>query len=254
MDNKTETTQINRLTGIWRFLTEAHPSITEVGERRRAQLLSALSLILVVSFTWAVLSNPSSFGVFFLLLGITLFAYLISRTKYFSIGAYFFSFGFTSVAYISLYNGSANSVDTAIASTVPIALILASAILSQRAFFLLVIATIAATGSIRAYADPKFLDDPLFSFGRTIGVTTSIGFILIGITAFRASVERARLREVQDVNTELEDLTTNLEQRVNERTSELEAANQRTSQRATQLQTITELSEAIAQFQDLNEL
>ena len=217
-------------------------------------MLSALSLILVVSFTWAVLSNPSSFGVFFLLLGITLFAYLISRTKYFSIGAYFFSFGFTSVAYISLYNGSANSVDTAIASTVPIALILASAILSQRGFLILVIATIAATGSIRAYANPKFINDPLFSFGRTIGVTTSIGFILVGITAFRASVERARLKEVQDINTELEDLTANLEQRVNERTSELEAANQRTSQRATQLQTITELSEAIAQFQDLNEL
>ena len=254
VNNKKDATQVNRLTQIWRSLTEAHPSITDIGERRRAQLISALSLILVVSFTWAVLSNPSSFTVFFFFLGLTLFAYLISRTKYFRVGAYFFSFGFTSIAYITLYNGTANSVDTAIASTVPISLILASAILSQRGLLALVITTVAATGSIRAYADPKYINDPLFSFGRTIGVTSSIGLILLGITAFRASVERARLKEVEDINTELEDLTSNLEQRVNERTSELEAANRQTLQRATQLQTITEVSEAISELENLNDL
>ena len=209
-NKSTQATPVNRITRIWRLLTEAHPSITEIGERRRAQLLSALSLILFVSFTWAVLSSPSSFTVFIFFIGITLLAYIVSRTSYYRIGAYFFSFGFTSIAYISLYNGSANSVDTAIASTVPIALILASAILSQRGFLILVIATIAATGSIRVYADPKFLADPLFSFGRTIGVTSSIGLILVGITAFRSSVERARIKEVQAINTELEDLTTTL--------------------------------------------
>ena len=253
-NKSTQATPANAITRIWRFLTEAHPSITEIGERRRAQLLSALSLILVVSFTWAVLSSPSSFTVFIFFLGITLLAYIVSRTKYYRIGAYFFSFGFTSIAYINLYNGSANSIDTSIASTVPIALILASAILSQRGFLILVITTIAATGSIRVYADPKFLADPLFSFGRTIGVTSSIGLILVGITAFRSSVERARIKEVQAINTELEDLTTTLEQRVNERTAELETANNRTSSRAAQLQAITELSEAIAQLQDLGEL
>jgi len=254
LNDKTETTKKNLPIRIWRFLTEAHPSVTDIGERRRAQLLSALSLILFVSFTSAILSNPASFTVFFFFLGITLVAYITSRTRYYSVGAYFFSFGFTSIAYITLYNGSANSIDTAIASTVPISLILASAILSQRGFVVLVITTIAVTGSIRVYADPKFINDPLFSFGRTIGVTSSIGLILVGITAFRTNVERARVKEVQDINAELEDLTSNLENRVNERTSQLEQANQRTSQRAKQLQTITELSEAIAQVDDLNEL
>ena len=45
-----------------------------------------------------------------------------------------------------------------------------------------------------------------------------------------------------------------LEQRVNERTSEFDKSSQQTLRRATQLQTITELSEAIAQLKDLNEL
>jgi len=254
MNTNTQDKQTNIFVRIWRVLTEAHPSITDIAERRRAQLLSALSLILFFPFITAVLSNPQSLTVFVVFLGITTIAYITSRTRYFGLGAYFFSFGYTSIAYLTLYNGSANSVDTAIASIVPISLILASAILTQRGFFTLVLATILATGSIKLYADPKFINDPLFSFGRTIGVTSSIGIILFCITAFRASVERARLKEVQNINKELEFLATNLEQHVEERTSELKEANKKTSQRASQLQAVTRLSEAISNLQDLNEL
>lgn len=253
-NNKSQDKPLNMFVRIWQFLTEPHPSVMEVGERRRAQLLSALSLILSFSFTWALLSNPDDITTFIIFLGITLVAYITSRTKYYRVGTYFFSFGFTSIAYINIYNGTANSIDSSILSIVPISLILASAIISQRGFLLLVIATIAATASVNLYADPKYLADLTFSFGRTIGITSSIGFILLGITAFRTSVERARLKEIQEINIELENLTANLEQRVNERTRELETANRKTSQRATQLQAITELSETIAELQDLNEL
>jgi len=82
----------------------------------------------------------------------------------------------------------------------------------------------------------------------------SIGIILIGANIFRDWVERDRLREAQNVTSELEDVKTNLEQRVEERTTELAAANQQTSRRATQLQTITELAEAIALVDDLNDI
>ncbi len=238
----------------WRFMTEAHPSVTEIGERRRAQLLAALSLILVFSFVLAIISTPRTYSVFLFFLGITLVAYITSRTRFYRIGAYSFSFGFTSVAFINIYNGSANSIDSSIWSIVPISLILASAILSQRGFVLLSIATVIATAFIRSFAHPTLLNDPTFSFGRTIGITFSTGFILIGITAFRERVERARLKDIQEINAELEDLTTNLEQRVDERTSELEVANQQTSRRASQLKAITELSEAISELQDLNSL
>ncbi len=62
--------------------------------------------------------------------------------------------------------------------------------------------------------------------------------------------ERAQIQ----ANAELTELKTSLEQRVEERTAEIEKANKQISKRATQLQTITELSESIAQVQDLNEL
>ena len=244
----------NFLTRGWQFLTEAHPSVKEIGERRRAQLLSALSLILIVSFVWALLSNPRALTVFVVFLSISIFAYVLSRTRYFSIAAYFFSFGFTSLAFITIYLGTANSIDSSISSIVPISLVLASAILSQRGFLILAITTVIATFTVPSYADPKLLDDPNLALVRTYGIAFSTAALLYGITVFRLSVERARIKEVQIINTELEDLTTNLEKRVNDRTAELETANKQTSSRAAQLQAITELSEAIAQLQDLGEL
>jgi GAF domain-containing protein len=253
-NQKPRESKTNMFVRAWYHLTDAHSSISEIGERRRAQLLSALSLILTGSFIVAILSNPRSFTIFFILLGTTLTAYFISRTRAYRISAYFFSFGFTSIAYINIYNGNANSIDTSISSIVPISLILASAILSQWDFLVLGIATVAATVLVRTYADPIYLEDPTFSYFRTVGIISSIAFILFGITAFRSNVERARLKEVQEINTELEDLAANLEQRVNDRTAELEEANRQTLRRATQLQAITQLSEDIAQLQELNEL
>jgi GAF domain-containing protein len=82
----------------------------------------------------------------------------------------------------------------------------------------------------------------------------SIGIILIGANIFRARVEQDRLREVQYINSELEEIKTNLEKHVEERTNELAAANEQTSRRATQLQTITELSESISLLEDLNDI
>ena len=243
-----QTEHANVLLRSWRILTEAHSSITEVGERRQAQLLAALSLILAVSFTWAILSNPQTLITFVIFLGITIFAYITSRTRFYRIGAYFFSFGFTSIAYINLYNGSASSIDSSFSSIVPISLILASAILSQRGFLFLAITTIIATAGLRSYADPKYFVDPTFSFGRTIGITFSTNFILFGITAFRASVERARLKEVQESNRELESLTAHLEQRVADRTRALATSTEVSRRLSTildQKQLVTEVVEQV---------
>jgi GAF domain-containing protein len=89
---------------------------------------------------------------------------------------------------------------------------------------------------------------------RITGTFMSIGLILVGANIFRARVEKDRLQAAQEVNRELEDIKTTLEQRVAERTADLDLANQQTSRRALQLQTITELSESIAQLKDLNEI
>ena len=237
---------------LWDFFTEPHPSVHEIGERRRAQLLASITLILMAAFTWALFSDPTSINTFVALYLTTLLSYVLSRTPYYRIGAYCFSYGITSLAFISLYLGAASSFDSAITSIAHIALIIASILLSLRGFSLLVLISTIATFSARSYSQTPISTEE--GFFRVAGVFMSIGVILIGANIFRARVERDRLNEVQEINSELEDIKEKLEQRVGERTTELAAANEQTSRRAAQLQTITELSETIAQVQDLSEI
>jgi GAF domain-containing protein len=81
--------------------------------------------------------------------------------------------------------------------------------------------------------------------------------IVLGLIAALAGRRQAHLVEINAAlaarETELRGTQGDIEQRVNERTAELEKANRQISRRAAQLTTITELSEAIAQLHDLNE-
>ena len=237
----------------WQFLSQPHPSIQKVSQRRRAQLLAMISLILTALFILALLFRPSSYSAFITLLIITGISYGLSRTRFPRAGSYFFSFGITSLAYISLVLGTASSFEAAITTYAHTAIIGASIILSVRDFIILVILSTIATFAAPLYSNvPVMYQDQ--DFFRIAGTFMSIGLILIGANLFRAQLERDRLKAAQDLTLELTDIKTNLEQRVEARTAELDAANQQTSRRALQLQTITELSESIAQLQDLNEI
>ena len=250
---ETNKPQIDWLARVWQILSQPHPSIEKVGQRRRAQLLSMVSLILTGLFVLALLARPSLSSALIALLIITGISYGLSRTRYHRAGSYFFSFGITSLAYLSLFLGTASSFEAAITTYALTAIIGASIILSLRDFVILVILSTIAT-----FASPLYSNIPVMyqdqNFFRIAGTFMSIGFILIGANIFRAQVERDRLKDAQDVNRELEDIKKNLEQRVEERTAELDAANKQTSRRALQLQTITELSESIAQLKDLNDI
>ncbi len=240
---------------IWNLLTGTHPSITNIGEKRRAQLLSATSLILTAAFVVLGLLVRGSFSTFIVLMGISLVSYVFSRTQYYRIGSYFFAYTLTFFAYLRLYLGTASGFEEDITTVAYVAIIVASVLLPTRGLALLVLLSSLATWGAPLYA-PLYAHTPAFaeSYARVSGIFTFIGVILVGANIFRASIELVRLKQVHDANRELEDLATNLEQRVNERTNQIERANKRLSQRATQLQTITELSESIAQLQDLSEL
>lgn len=253
MKTSTQETPTTLPARFWSFLTAPHPSIRDVGERRRAQLLSSLTLIITVSLTLGMLL-ASSASTFIGFLGITLLSYTLSRARFYSVGAYFFCFAFTSVAYITIYLGSANSIESAITSTVPIALILASALLSQRGFFLLAVATIIATITSVSYADPKYLIDSTFVPARTSGIVFSMALLMFGITVFRSRIERERVKQLSDTNRELENLANDLENRVSQRTQELDEASKTTARRAAQLQTIADLTQSISQVRDPNEI
>jgi GAF domain-containing protein len=254
LNENSNTTQksANWLARILGFLINPHPSVQEIGEKRRAQLLAIITLILTVTYLWALISKPDSNNEFFALLLFTAIAYGLSRTPYYDIGTYFFCFGFTAFAYITLYLGTASSYTSAITTTVHISLVVASLLLSLRGLAALVLFV-----GIASAAAPQYSQVPIAinsDFFRDTGVAVSMGIILLGANIFRAYIERERLKEVSQANRALEDLNATLEQRVNERTEEIERVNQQTMRRAAQLKAVTELSESIAQLQDLNEI
>jgi GAF domain-containing protein len=241
----------NWLGQIWGFLTNPHPSVQEIGEKRRAQLLATISLILTGTFFLALIARAGSGGTFITLIIVSVVSYALSRTAYYAAASYLFSYGLTSVSYLSLYFGTASGFESAISTIAHAAIIVASILLPVRGLILLVIFSTIATYSAPYYSQ---IPIPAEVFNRVWGVLMSIGLILIGANLFRAWIEKGRLQEVQEASRKLEDIAANLEQRVNERTAEIETANKQNARRAAQLKAVTELSEAIAQLQNLNEI
>jgi GAF domain-containing protein len=242
---------------LWDWLTAPASTITDVGEQRSARLASSfLFIITAFDLIGGLARTPRlglvaafSGGIGFSLVP-TFIAYLVSRTKWYRAAIFIFSISFASTAYQSMISqGEDANFGLLLLLYVPLSLIVASSFLSTWAVFLL-------TGlNVGILYSTRFMGAPVpQGLAAEAGIITVIGMVLIALTNFRNNIEKNRLDDVRAVNRELEDLTANLEQRVNERTAELEDANRQTSRRATQLQTITQLSEAIAQLQDLNEL
>ena len=234
------------------LLLSPHSSVQEVGERRRAQLLAALTLVLIPIYGWALISRPETYGSFIVLLALAMLVYWSSRTPYYRIGTYFFTFGFTAFTFVSLLLGTPSSYASALTTIGHVALVVSSILLSARSLTALVVFT-----AIASIAAPFYSRTPITinsDFYKDTGVAITMGVILIGANIFRALIERERLKELNQVNKELENLTSNLEQRVNQRTGEIEEANSQNLRRAAQLKAVTELSESIAQLHDLNEI
>lgn len=248
--------RINSATQLWQALTRPHPSIQEIGERRLAQLALALILsigsFVVLGFAASSLNNGlvEAFGGFGIsLIGLPV-AYAFARSRNYRVGAFLFSLVFAVSAYVNIVRQS-GSADIAINILVfvPLSLIIASTFLSFWPTFLLIGLNVGALMAL-----PMLGVTQPINLGPLTGIILVLGLVMIWLGSFRDKTERLRLEDVRRINQQLENFTANLEQRVNERTAELETANQQTSRRVAQLQTITELSETIAEFQDLTEL
>ncbi len=218
-ENASQKTPRNSLLWFWNSLTSANQDIKEVGERKRAQITASLTLVLVVVTILGTITAVSKA----ILVGAAingLISYLISRTRYFKLGAFIFIIGFSSLPYISILTGSTDSPATMIFSFIPLSLVLASALVNKWTVLLLTGMNAAAILTV-ATNDPKI--------GVTSGVISVIGVLLVILEAFRENVEKTRLTDLQLANQALLDIRSKLEERVSERTNEL-------NRRSTQLE------------------
>ncbi len=229
---------------VWQRLIAPHPSLKAVTDIRRAQLLAALTLLLSIPIVVAVLFRPGSIGVFFALGAITLTSYSLSKTKYYRLGTYLFTYAFTAIGFIRIYEGTANSIESSIVTTVHIALVFSSVLLSQRGFLGLAVLSTIATFTAPLYSNVPVLESE--SIYRTGGVVFVISAILYSIQIFRAYLDRDQLKELAEANRELKDIKIDLEKRIGARTLELEQANQQVQERATRFQIISEISQELS--------
>jgi GAF domain-containing protein len=244
---------------IWEWLvTPSNPSYGP--EERRIARLATTSLFIIALFEFiggfsrfVILGIPlteafsGGLGLTFIP---TLLAYFLARTWSYRAAVFIFAAAYSASAYFSMaMEGEAADPSLLILIYVIPGLLVASAFLSSWMVLLLaglnIAALFAATGISSAVNGATIVQAAMIAM---------IGLLLFLLTNFRTSLEKFRLDQVQTVNRELEQLTGSLEQRVEERTQQLEAANHQIRQRISQLEAITRLSETIAQLQDLNEV
>jgi len=198
-------------------LVAPHPSVKDIGERRLAQLLNIITLILAAMLLLGMFFSSTP-GTFITLLLVASASFGLGKTKYYKVGTGLFSFSFIASAYIPLLTGTAGEFESSIYTTVPIGLIVASTLLGQQREYV-ILATFASLATFFAPFYSKVPTPDVLSAG---GIVTTISVTLYGINALRTHVERARLREVQNLNRELTESQINLEQRVADRTRDLE--------------------------------
>ncbi len=240
----------------WEFFVAHHPSIKDIGEQKSARLAASFVFVIgVLNFIGFIATIPingleSAFNSKSISLIALPIAYFFTRIRAYRVGTVMFSIVFAASAYLSILSQpETTDVPTAILSFVPLSLIVASIFVPAWVIWFLIALNLAALYSVQLFG----VQLPANAWGAA-GLVTVVGVVLIIFNNFRDTVEKLRLDEVRGVNRALETLSSELEKRVKERTSELLAANQQTEKRARQLQVVADVARAAAATQELNRL
>ncbi len=210
-------------TSISEFLTKPNNVLTNLKDRRRAQLTAALTLFVTISNIVAVLfASDQNLNYLLVISGVGIVSYFISRTRFFSYGAFLFILSLTATPYVTILSAQDSNIIGPIYAWIPLALILASALLNQWALFLLLGISVTAILGLQ-FIYPQYSSE----IATTSGIITTIGILLVYLESFRAGIEKEQLSELTKANQELSLASQFLEERVVERTEQL---NRRTEQ------------------------
>ena len=226
------------------FLFEPHSTITEVGAKHEARLIAVINFLFALSGLVGAVSIFSIDGLsrnVFVLIGLAilaLIAYSLSRTRFHKIGSYLIVWALVFVAYSV---GDVNRLNNSLHTNLILAFLIASITFPFRYMLFFVILNNIAI-SLTPFVYPDFND-----VGVVLGLFIPFSLLILAFMRHRDNVGRDRLKELKQFNQELTTLKSELEQRVDERTTRLE-------ERARQLQVVTEVARAAASFQDLDRL
>jgi GAF domain-containing protein len=233
---------------IIRQLTEPSAQISEVGERQKAQIASGLIILMGIgSLVGAIAGREESRPYQFLSLVFIVIAYFFSRTRYHAFGTFLFLLSISASPFIAILTRADGEIQALIYSWLPLALIIASALINRWALFLLTGLLVGAILSLSIiYTGDQF---PLQArqIASTSGIITIIGLLLIYMETVRGNIEKLRLGELRKINEELSQISQFLEERVTERTAQLD-------RKTSQLEASAMVARSAAETTDIREL
>jgi putative methionine-R-sulfoxide reductase with GAF domain len=220
------------------YLFSPHSSITDITERRKAQLTIALAIVLTTTNTMSLFfidrNGPiTTYYLQIILTIVTFVAYLLSRRPQFILGSVILITSLSISGFANVLSGSDNPT-SALYFTIPIAVVIGGALLPVWGNVVLVVGGLIGTISLPLVYPP-------YTWGNAASNAAflfTIGILLIVVQVFRNSVEREHLQEVEATNRDLRELGATLEQRIADRTKDLETVAQVSTATATILETV----------------
>lgn len=232
---------------LWNTLTQPSRQVTDPYERREAQLTSAIALLNILFNSVGAVFTPGqglreillAFGP---LVGLSVTAYLIARTRFFRLGAFLIVVGLFASAYSAIVFVRRDVVYTLLVY-ISLGLAVGSALLSGWAVFLL----LGINAAVVLFGLPALGVALPENLGGALGPLTNLGLVLIVLNYFRRQIEQQRLLDAQRANQELANIRETLEERIEERTKEL-------NRRTAQLEASTIIARSAATIHNLDEL
>lgn len=233
---------------VARVLTEPSAQISEIGQRRRAQVASALILIIGIgNLIGAFLGREESRAYQLLSFFIILIAYFFSRTRFLSVGTFLFLLALSSSPFITILTRADGEIQAQLYSWLPLALVIASSLLNRVALFALTIIILLAIGSLSFIYTPEAFPEQFSRIVGSAGIIGILGFLLIYLETVRGNIEKLRLGELTKINEELSQVSQFLEERVAERTAQLD-------RKTSQLEASAMVARSAAETTDIREL
>jgi len=219
--SQSQTTQHQSgLARLNRILFQPHLSIRDVGERRQARLFSTLLLALtvltgvriVIGFISGSNTDDPSFSLYGILIGLIFAGYFLSRSKYYVWGITLALVGLSTLCFgIILIRGDYSELQVQASSLwIVLSVLFGSMVLPWQGSLLWGIANLVPMVII-----PQVIPEiPASGFTSPLSMVIVVTVLVLFPNRSRDLQENDRRKELLETNQELEELSTNLEQRV----------------------------------------
>ena len=205
---------------IWNFLFSPEAALAEMGKRRQAQAVAALTFLLFIGNTAGIFGTAAALGtlnsdviLLIVISAVAGFCYFLARTRYYRIGLTILLAGIIAATFTGPIF-SPDDVYTFVETFLPFIFLLPLGIYTAREMLGLTGVTLIITLCMRLYIPSITSND----YWTLVGQVFSVGILAIAVAGVREVVERVRLEESRRSTEELQKLSASLEDRVAERT------------------------------------